>query len=197
MIHSSSGRSAPLTIRTFAALIIVAMLAAAIAPADLAAQVEPTAQDPFFTNDIIGVLKLATALAALGGAIIAAMWKLMSGKLTQADKELQDQINGVGARVDAVAHNQIASDTRQSELKERVREQELQSATLNRDVGELKSKVEQMITQGTENKVEIIAAFTQRSDALLQSIHLLDKEVATVRATMEERERLRIREMKT
>ncbi len=63
-------------------------------------------QDPIFSNDLPGVIKLALSLGALGLSIIAALWKIVRGpmetRITENAKGLADEI---AAREKAVAES--------------------------------------------------------------------------------------------
>jgi hypothetical protein len=82
--------------------------------------------NPFFTNDVAGLIKvLVTIVVPTTSAIVASVWKFMRGDLQAADARLHEavergdagirrDIDGLGARVGAV-------ETRQTELEGQVR----------------------------------------------------------------------------
>ena len=77
---------------------------------------------PFFTNDVVGLIKVVlTIVVPTAGAIIASVWKFMRGDLQSADSRLQEavqrgdaeirrDIDGLGARVSAVESRQTELD---------------------------------------------------------------------------------------
>ncbi len=82
--------------------------------------------NPFFTNDVAGLIKvLVTVVIPTSAAIVASVWRFMRGDLQAADARLHDavqrgdaeirrDIDGLGMRVSAV-------ETRQTELEGQVR----------------------------------------------------------------------------
>jgi hypothetical protein len=82
--------------------------------------------EPFFTNDLAGLIKvLITVVVPTTAAIVASMWRFMRGDLQMADDRLHEavqrgdaeirrDIDGLGTRVSAV-------ESRQAELDGQVR----------------------------------------------------------------------------
>jgi chromosome segregation ATPase len=92
-------------------------------PKEVHAVMQQTIQSqPFFTNDLVGLIKvLATIVIPTAGAILASVWKFMRGDLQMADARLQEavqrgdaeirrDIDGLGARVSAVESRQTELD---------------------------------------------------------------------------------------
>jgi hypothetical protein len=87
---------------------------------------QSVSNNPFFTNDVAGLIKvLVTVVVPTTAAIVASVWRFMRGDLQAADARLHEavergdasirrDIDGLGMRVGAV-------ETRQTELEGQVR----------------------------------------------------------------------------
>lgn len=146
---------------------------------------------PFFSNDLAGLIKVVILFGGVAASIIAAVWQFMKGKLTTADADLQEQINGVGSRVDEVKMSCTQTAVRLDGAEDRISRQEEKAGQMQTNIGELKAKVDQMILQGVDNKIEIIAAFQSRTGEIMNSVHLLDKQLGQLQSVVAERERVR------
>jgi archaellum component FlaC len=146
---------------------------------------------PFFTNDPAGLLKLVAALGTFALAIIGGFWKIMSSKLSQDNVKLKDQIDGVGTRVDTVKESDTRAHTRIDELMRRADAKDIEMRAVTGDIGRLEAKVDQTLTQGTDNKVEIIGEFQRIANEVRNGFHALDVKVEKMAAVAQERERVR------
>lgn len=149
------------------------------------------APSPFFTNDPAGVIKLILALGGFAATIILGFWKIMSSKLTRDTEDLDDAVDGVGKRVDAVKESDTRAHTRIDELVRRADAKDVEMRGVTGDIGRLEAKVDQTLSQGTENKVEIISEFQRIANEVRSGFHELDVKVERMSATMDERERVR------
>jgi hypothetical protein len=82
--------------------------------------------DPFFTNDVVGLIKvLVTVVIPTTTAIVASVWKFMRGDLQAADARLQEtaqradaeirrNLDGLGTRISAI-------ESRQTEIEGSIR----------------------------------------------------------------------------
>jgi vacuolar-type H+-ATPase subunit I/STV1 len=148
-------------------------------------------QGPLLTNDAAGALKLLAALGTFATAIILGFWKIMSSKLTQDNTKLKEQVDGVGQRIDAVKESDTKAHTKIDELIRRADVKDSEIRAVTQDIGRLEAKVDQTLTQGTDNKIEIIGEFQRIATEVRAGFHALDVKVETMVAVAAERERVR------
>jgi len=86
----------------------------------LLVQATPRANNPFFTNDWDGIIKLGALIVAIVGPLGTFFWKVMQGPFREADKTLDDKlvaltkqlvtdIDGVGERANEIESGCIAN----------------------------------------------------------------------------------------
>lgn len=146
---------------------------------------------PLLSKDPQGILTLLGSLATFAGAIVYGFWRIMSSKLTTDNTKLKDQIDGVGSRVDQVKESDTRAHTRIDELVRRADAKDIEMRAVTGDIGRLEAKVDQMLSQGTENKIEIIGEFQKTAMEMRDGLHDLALKTERVQATMDERERVR------
>jgi uncharacterized coiled-coil DUF342 family protein len=146
---------------------------------------------PFFTNDPTGLVKLILSLGTFAAIIIGGFWKIMSSKLTRDNEDLGNEVDGVGKRVDTVKESDTRAHTRIDELVRRVDAKDIEIREVTGDIGRLEAKVDQMLSQSTENKIEIIDEFQKTANEMRNGLHGLELKMERVQATMDERERVR------
>lgn len=144
-------------------------------------------RDPFFTNDIAGVLKfvgiLATVVLAPLGTVV---YRLVFNKTNEKVDALEAQLNGFGKRVDEYHASVTACDAKHGTLNGQVirmeggvqRIAEAQSA-LEANVGALRS-------QGVEMQRDIMAAITESAARTQGAVHMVELQVTR----LEERSKL-------
>jgi chromosome segregation ATPase len=84
------------------------------------------ASNPFFTNDVAGLIKiLVTVVVPTSAAIVASVWKFMRGDLQAADARLHEAVQRGDAEirrdVDALGTRATAVETRQTDLEGQMR----------------------------------------------------------------------------
>jgi hypothetical protein len=148
-------------------------------------------QTSLFSNDSAGVVRLVLALGSLAGVIVGGIWKIASSKLTRKNEDLEEEINGFGGRVTEVMASDVRAHTRIDDLVRRADAKDVEVRGVVGDIGRLEAKVDQTLTQGTENKVEIIGEFQRIANEVRSGFHELDVKVERMSATLDERERVK------
>lgn len=105
---------------------------------------------PFFTNDVAGVVKALVIVTAPLAAGVAAIWKIAHGP---QQRLLEDH----SKRIADVELAQSKGWTETATLKGRVDRGELEMSVVRERLGELRSVVEQSVTQSNAHKQEILA----------------------------------------
>lgn len=145
---------------------------------------------PFFTNDWLGVLKLGGTILSIIAPIVLGVWKVMQGPLSDTDRTLQTQIDGLGNRVDGIGTRTAQQDTLLAEITRRADRHDTEITYLREHYGKIATAVESLRDQSNVNKAEIIDLFQRRTQDMLAAVHELDKSVVRVQAVVEERDRL-------
>lgn len=128
------------------------------------------------------------ALLVSGGLLVDRLWK--RGKKEGVD---ESTVNGIGARVAVVESGNTSAHTQIDELVRRADATDYQMIGVTRDITRLDTKVDQMLNQGTENKIEIISEFQRIAGEVRAGFHQLDLKVEKMGAVADERERVRER----
>jgi chromosome segregation ATPase len=77
-------------------------------------QAQVPLEDPFFTNNLLGLAKIVATIVA---PIIAFLWALLRGPFQKKDDDLDRAINGVGHRVNKLEERTIALESFKDESR--------------------------------------------------------------------------------
>lgn len=157
------------------------------------------ASDPFFSNDIIGAIKvILMVVAPITGFLGWLVVKVVRGPNQAADAQLQSAIDrlkeevtidvdGLGQRLNDVQHACTRNATSTDELRKQVQGHDFQIGGLRESMGELKNSVESLEQLTISSKTEIIDVFQRRTSEQVTAVHDLAIAVARVETRMEER----------
>lgn len=142
---------------------------------------------PFFTNDIVGFIKLTVSLAGTAATIVGGVWKITRGPLQDEDKRLATMIGSLHDDIEIV-HNDIESHRRSfMEINRRVDAHDTDMRHISTNFAELKGQVSAFAEQSNVNKTEIIDMFQKKGDEIIERVHALDKECYALRMVWEDR----------
>lgn len=148
---------------------------------------------PFFSNDTEGVIKLGVSLAALAGATLAGIWKMMRGPIQDADKELKRHIDGVGGRVKSQEDKTLKLETDTADLRRRADGHDKDMVYLRESYARIESQVTGLLSQANANKLEILEVVNKRGTEIIERVHQVDRELYATRRLWEEIPRIRPR----
>lgn len=146
-------------------------------------------RSPFFSDDSEGVFKLVAGFVTFAGIILGGFWKIASSKLTRDTESQADELDGLGGRVDDLKESDTKAHTRIDELVRRADARDIEIREITGDIGRLEAKVDHLLAQGTENKLEIIGEFQRAANEMRDGLHALELRMERVQATIDERER--------
>ena len=139
-----------------------------------------TTEDKIWPTSIAGWVPTI----GLGALVFDRLWN--RGKKEGVD---EGTLNGIGARVTVVEASFTRADARLDELERRADKSDLEMRAAVGDISRLEAKVDQMLSQGTENKLEIIGEFQRIATEVRTGFHELDVKVERMAAVADERER--------
>lgn len=156
-------------------------------------QVKPIS-DVLFSNDLDGFLRLLATVFSMAGLVLAGIWKMLSSRLTSRAAKLGTDVDLMGGKLNTIQSNCTAeyarTDARIGELIRRADAKDVELRAVTGDIGRLEAKVDQMLSQGTDNKVEIIGKFSEIAAKVTDEIHTLDLKFERISATIAERDRM-------
>ena len=132
-----------------------------------------TPAQPFFANDMWGLLKvLLVVVAPVVAGVLAGIWKILRGPLQEADRQLTEEIRRVD---DAVRRDIRGLGDRVTEAEERASALAADVATLKSEqsaaatdrhaihgeIGEMKQAIRYFTAASIETKAEIISAINE------------------------------------
>lgn len=143
---------------------------------------------PFFTNDATGVIKLITALGAFAGLLIAVIVKWGQSGFSKRLDKVESDVDGIGNKADGVKTDCIQAATKHDELRARMDRREGVIDAMLHDVGELVAG-QRLLERADTNlsrdiQTFIVTALKERDDKIEQ----MGKEIVDIRATIRERE---------
>jgi predicted nucleic acid-binding Zn-ribbon protein len=163
--------------------------------------------EPFFTNDLAGLLKVIGTFGSMLVVFLTALFKLVFHKTNADVVDIRKDVDGVGKRIDDVERQQLGCSTEVSALTARLAVHEGTVSNVQREQGSLGSSVEAMRKQSTELQRDIMSAIIEGNRQVNESIAGIRVEVARldergqlshslsqIADSMRERERERERE---
>jgi chromosome segregation ATPase len=131
------------------------------------------------------VFAIISALSPLlfGGVIYYLMKYFV--RLTQytkdredATKQLEKDMNGLGERISKIEKGCTENATALNKLEQSVGRNDTRITELFKDMGKLESTLEKLETMGTQNKIDIIAAFQEKASVISKNVSSLEVQVA-------------------
>lgn len=148
---------------------------------------QQSVRDPFFTNDIAGVLKfvgiLATVVLMPLGTVL---YRLVFNRTNEEQKDLRRDVDGLGSRLNRHEQSVTACDAKVGEV---LRQMEVHAATVGAvqtAQGELKAAVESIARSQNQLSRDTLEAIAASGQAVQTSVGALAVQVAR----LEERSRL-------
>lgn len=137
-------------------------------------QVPSGSNQPFLTNDWIGVAKI---LGVIVLPILAAMWKFMRSDIKQ-------DINGLGQRVQTVENTQLSLDARMDAVEKARLADDEKFRQLFEGMGAVKQALADIREDQTDGKLEIIASINNMQTGLRNEISQTNIGMAEMRGEM-------------
>lgn len=148
--------------------------------------------DPFFSNDLQGLLKVLGLLAAFIVPTWAFIWKILEGPLQrrfEKDSEAQiGRVNGLGRRVKRLESSCTTNNEAISNLKADMALANVRSSQTEKEVAELRESIRNLTELTSVHKTEIIEAFQKRTNEVMTFMHDLDKNLSSTVAVLKDRE---------
>jgi hypothetical protein len=134
--------------------------------------------DPFFSNDIAGVLKLLTTVVVGAGIIGGILIRLVFISTNKRQDDMQRDMDGLGRRLNEEATARAECTTALRELGDRVTRNEGTVGAVVAGQAELKATVEAMRSQSAEQQRDIMTAIMQTGQQFNTAFTELKVEVA-------------------
>lgn len=145
------------------------------------------ANDPFFTNDWEGLLKVMAVVLSIAGPVILSVWKIMQGPL-------QAQIDGLGRRLNETQTTCTQNAVGLEDTRRRAERAEFEASASGKAVARLETVVAALGEQSQVNKAEIVEQFQQRAQDMLEAVHELENSLVRVETVLELEARRRRKE---
>jgi DNA anti-recombination protein RmuC len=126
----------------------------------LYALLQTVPKEPFYTNDLLGVLKLLGTVIVVGGVIGGLIIRLVFNTTVQKQADMQRDIDGLGKRVTEQATQCTQNSTEVRALAAGLARHEGVVSSVVAGHAELKATVEAMRSQSAEQQRDILSAIT-------------------------------------
>jgi hypothetical protein len=136
------------------------------------------ANDPFFTNDWEGLLKVLGVVLSIAGPTILSVWKIMQGPL-------QGQIDGLGRRLNETQTSCTQNAVGLEDTRRRAERAEFEATAAGKAVARLETVVAALGEQSLVNKAEIVEQFQQRATDMLAAVHEIENSLVRVETVLE------------
>lgn len=134
--------------------------------------------DPFFSNDMIGVVKLLGLIAAILIPVFWALFHLVFNTLTQRVKTVEDDLSGYGERLGRQETAQTSCTTEIGSIKADMGRQQAEVRQIGISQAKVETKVEEMARQQVELQRDVMAAVTESGRQQTSAMTALQIELA-------------------
>jgi chromosome segregation ATPase len=136
------------------------------------------ANDPFFSNDIKGLIRLGGLVISILGPVFFVLFRLVFNTTNDKVKNLEESLNGYGKRLatQEAAQNSCSTEIATFRTDKARTDAEIRNMAISQ--AELKVKVEEMSRQQSELQRDVMSAITATGTQLTAAMTELKIEVA-------------------
>lgn len=146
--------------------------------------------DPFFSNDIEGVVKILGLAMTITTPILVFIWRVLKDPVITSNKATRAKVDQLEERVVKAEERAEAAVRKADQAEQTAHSTTLEFSGVRDRLAKVEQSVENLREQGNVNKMEIIEAFQRRAGEMREGVHAVELSIAKLDARLQERQRV-------